>query len=119
MWQWRDEYFESLRTVASQASEHSEWAGYFSYCSQLEQGLRKPALSTLKSFISSLSSQPFVARKAFVGWLLPIAATSRASHMLVPHPLWQDLVRPTVVEWLAVEPNSLEAHRWARIYARA
>ncbi|GGA88296.1 hypothetical protein GCM10011521_28330 [Arenimonas soli] len=116
MWFWRDSYFEELRAVASAAAERTEWQAYASYCTQLEKGLRKPALVTLGGFVADLCQQPFSQRRAFLAWLLPIASESKASHMLVPHPLWLGLVRPSVVEWREREPASLEAHRWCRKY---
>jgi hypothetical protein len=117
MWHWRDSYFKALRDIASAAAVRDSWEAYASYCTLLGQGLRKPALTTLDGFVAEFAQQPFSQRRDFVAWLLPLASKSEASHMLVPHPLLQGLVRPTVVEWRQSEPDSLEALRWYRLYA--
>jgi hypothetical protein len=112
LWHWREQSFRALKDVAAEAGQTHAWAGYAQYCTQLECGLRKPALEALNRFIQQTETAPFADRKCFVSWLMHQAASSTAAGSLVPYPLRKRLIDPTLAEWLEVEPLSSEPHRW-------
>jgi hypothetical protein len=109
---WRANWFPVLRGVAQEAAQHESWAEYGRYCEQLERGLRKQALVTLGAFVEQIERAAFVDRRAFVSWLLHHVDGTRAAESLVPHPLRQRVVQPTLAEWLTAEPRCSEPHRW-------
>jgi len=110
MWYWREDYFRTLKDVGGEAAK--SWAGYATFCSEYESGLRPQAFATLERFISALEREPFAERRQFVSWLMHATDGTEGAHMAVPHPLRWRIVEPTLVEWTAVEPESSEPHRW-------
>jgi len=109
---WRDDYFQTLRDVATEASASPEWADYAAFCTEYERGLRPQAFAILDRFIASMEYLSFAERRRFVSWLLNRADGHGGRHMLVPHPLQQRIVEPTLKEWIGVEPAASEPHRW-------
>ena len=112
MLHWRDHYFENLRRVASLARAIPEWSGYASFCEKYEQGLRQEAFGRLEHFIENLEESPFLERRRFVSWLLPRVDGVEGKHMLVPHPLSNRIIQPTLCEWIVAEPECAEPHLW-------
>lgn len=109
---WRDDWFRSLREIAREATQFPAWTGYAAYCTEIERGLRKLALSTLDRFILRMERASFSDRKAFVSWLLGGIDQSPAADILAPYPLRHRLIEPTLNEWLTAEPLCSEPHRW-------
>ncbi len=93
---WRDDYFQALRDVATEASASPEWADYAAFCTEYERGLRPQAFAILDRFIESLERTSFAERRRFVSWLLNRADGHGGRHMLVPHPLQQRIVELTL-----------------------
>ena len=112
MYFWRDAYFQTLKEVATEASNTPEWGDYAAYCAEHERGLRQQAFSILDRFISSLEGAEFTDRRRFVSWLFHKADGRDGQHILMPHPLYKRIVEPTLTEWIAVEPACSEPHRW-------
>jgi len=116
MLHWRGDYFENLRRFASLASAIPEWSDYASFCEKYEQGLRQEAFGCLEHFIEYLEKSPFSERRKFVSWLLPRVDGVKAKHMLVPHPLSNRIIQPTLCEWIVAEPECAEPHLWLGDY---
>ncbi|HYG82244.1 MAG TPA: hypothetical protein VD861_17720 [Pyrinomonadaceae bacterium] len=113
MYFWRDKYFKSLTEAANYASAIPAWAEYARFCELLEKGLRKDAFAHLESFIESAAQWPLSEKQKFVSWLYHFAYEHRDdSYLLMPHPLRVKFLEPTLVEWIAREPESGEPHRW-------
>ncbi len=112
MWYWRDEDFSILAEASRIASGNHAWAEYAKYCELLERGLRNDALSYLSKFIESSSDWSFVEKKEFVSWLYHYAYPRRFLNQLLPHPLREKLLEPTLAEWVCREPENSEPHRW-------
>jgi hypothetical protein len=116
MYFWRQQYFQSLKSIAVEATAEPEWSDYATYCTDYERGLRRQAFATLDAFIVRMKCAPFAERKRFVSWLMHHADGREGEHMLVPHPVRTRLVEPTCNEWIEVEPASSEPHRWLGSY---
>jgi hypothetical protein len=116
MLHWRDDYFENLRRFASLARAIPEWSDYATFCEKYEQGLRREAFGRLEHFIEYLEKSPFSERRKFVSWLLPRVDGVEGKHMLVPHPLSNRIIQPTLCEWIVAEPESAEPHLWLGDY---
>jgi hypothetical protein len=109
---WADSYFKKLKEVAEEARENSAWADYALFCENYERGLRSQAFAILERFVVVLAASPFSERRDFVSWLMQRVDGVEASHRLMPHPLYNRIVKPTLEEWIVVEPESSEPHRW-------
>jgi len=116
MLHWRDHYFENLRHIALLARAVPEWSDYASFCEKYEQGLRREAFSRLEHFIGYLEKSPFLERRRFVSWLLVRVDSVESKHMLVPYPLSNRIIQPTLCEWIVTEPECAEPHLWLGDY---
>ena len=112
MWHWRQNTFETLRTLAVEASRTPACSEYARFCVDYERGLRNKALATLDGFISELERAPFVERRNFVSWVLGKTYRRDGEHLAIPHPLRLRIIEPTLLEWTAEEPGCAEPHRW-------
>lgn len=107
--------FEALTEAAASAQADPSWDNYAEYCRLRERGLRKEALLRLDAFITALAPAPFERRLPFVRWVL-LEAT-REDHpiqgsLLLPHPLFERLVVPTLREWAERETQAAEPEFW-------
>ena len=89
-----------------------EWEGYANFCSEYERGLRRDAFAILERFMFSLERATFAERQSFVSWLCQQVEGGQGRHMLVPHPLYIRIVEPTLLEWMLIESECSEPHRW-------
>jgi hypothetical protein len=92
---------ECLRKVAAQASANEAWSDYAHYCRNREAGLRGLAFQHLEKFLRNAKSWSFDDRSVFVNWLcLRIAEFGESDSCgLIPQPLTEQLVVPTLLEW--------------------
>lgn len=110
---WRKQIFEKLTEIADSISSNKSWADYYLYLVNKEKGLKNKALNHLNRFIKSMNDSPIEDRIEFVDWLNTIDHFNGFDiHGHFPQPLRQQLTRPTIDEWLKIEPNSSVAHRW-------
>lgn len=116
MLHWRGDYFENLKRFASLARAIPEWSDYATFCEKYEQGLRQEAFGRLEHFIEYLEKSTFLERRKFVSWLLPRVDGVEGKHMLVPHPLSNRIIQPTLCEWIVAEPECAEPHLWLGDY---
>jgi hypothetical protein len=116
MWHWRDAQFKEIRNVGSEARNIPEWSDYALFCEKSDLGLRRDALSVLDRFIELLERAPFAERRRFVSWLLTRLDDSDARQQLLPHPLYQRIVLPTLSEWTQTEAGCPEPHVWLGRY---
>jgi len=112
MWYWRHDYFKTLRDIAADASEKTEWAGYAKFGLEYERGLRPQAFATLERFICAFESAPFSERRSFVSWLMKTTEGTSGKLMAIPHPLRLRIVEPTLLVWTAADPKCSEPHCW-------
>lgn len=113
MYYWRDSNYRGLLDVAEAAEQWPRLARYAEYCRLREQGLRKPAFQAIRTFIAEAQGWPLAERTEFVDWILTIAFHEREIYDLIPHPLRQDLIEPTLREWRSSEPDHPAPYRWS------
>ncbi len=138
---WYDDDVQTLKDVAAEASTSTEWADYVGYCTERERGLLRQASTVLERFILQMERASFAQRRRFVSWLLHWAELWEGSHLperyaeiagllvqkgvdmggvshllaprvATPRRLRKRIIEPTLAEWIQVEPNSSEPHRW-------
>lgn len=101
-----------LLQTATIAQQHLLWTDFAEYCLLRERGLRKAALQRLNSFLAQTRQWAFPQRQEFVLWLCnQMLVFGGAAHGLDPYPLPQELVLPTLAEWIQSEPQNVNPHR--------
>ena len=107
-----------LRNVAALASSNAEWADYAAYCTDRERGLRRPAFQHLDCFLVIAQSWTVDERKEFVNWLCMRLAEFGESdgYGLIPRPLVDQLIFPTLGEWAEVESKDATPCRWLGLF---
>jgi hypothetical protein len=112
MWFWRERYYQALQEAVAAAGAFPEWAAFAAYCTDCQSGLRRQAFAKLDQFIAGLEGAAFAERQRFIRWLLRQADPRDGCHLLLPHPLRQRVILPTLEEWTRREPAAPEPHRW-------
>jgi len=105
MWHWRVENFNGLRDIASQVAGEPGLIHFGEYCSLREQGLRQQAFAALNKFLATAEFWDVQRRRAFVRWLVETHAANPSVFDLIPHPLQEKLVTPTIRQWQVEAPN--------------
>lgn len=108
---WNQENFEGLEAIAQRAVVYPQLRRFAEYCRLRVVGRRKPALAALRTFISEATHRPLVERQQITRWLLEVQLESSNVHQLLPYPLREELLKPTIVEWLRFFPSDAEPHR--------
>jgi hypothetical protein len=104
--------FEALQAAASAAEGIPEWRDYATYCRLRERGLRQESLDSLEAFLGRLVDSAFEQRLAFVRWVMPRVDSASNGDLLIPWPLYDRLIRPTLREWSQRRPTDAEPHHW-------
>lgn len=112
MYYWRESSFNGLRELADQLQSEPDLEMYVSYLRLREQGLRKQSLRSLSQFISKAIAWDFERRRDFVDRVCLFHHQRQAFSDVIPHPLKQDLILPTLIEWAKREPTNPVPLRW-------
>jgi hypothetical protein len=112
MFYWRSNAFHSLTEAADVASAIPAWKEYARFCELLGKGLRKDALAHLSAFTKQSANWSFSRKKEFISWLYNFVQQHTDAHLLMPHPLREEFVKPTLDAWIQREPENGEPHRW-------
>lgn len=108
---WRKDWFESLSKISS-ADTDELWNDYKAYCEFQEKGIRKIAFKHLNTFIDSICREALKNRMLFVRWIMPLAHSSPNFGQLLPHPLIEKLIKPTIKESLGLHPSDPDLLFW-------
>ena len=109
---WRKGMFEAMRDAAEAAAGVPEWADYAEYCRLREQGLRQQSLDRLNAFLTDQVGADFERRLAFVRWVMTRVVDASDSDLLISQPLYHQLIRPTLREWVKRQPLEALPHFW-------
>jgi hypothetical protein len=109
---------ECLRNVAAQASANEAWSEYARYCCDREAGLRRDAFQHLEKFLETAKAWSFEDRSAFANWVCVRITEFGESDScgLVPRPLAEQLVVPTLREWATRETTDSIPCRWLGMF---
>lgn len=102
------EDLNAVRAVAQEIAGTPAWGDFAAYCDLRGQGLRKPAHAALDRFLEATRGWSFDERRAFTTWLAETSARVFAKAVLMPQPLLERLVRPTLEEWVDLKPSEAE-----------
>jgi hypothetical protein len=112
MWYWRKGNHEGLLNFAEKIQNEPDLDLYAKYCFLREKGLRKQAFQNLNNFISSALSWSLEKRFQFVDSLHHVLNENEEIYDLIPQPLDNRIVQPTLLEWIKVNPDDPSGYRW-------
>lgn len=87
MWDWNQRKFEGLKGVTSLLTQSGIAEGFNEYCTLLEKGLRKQALTALNTFIQDTETWNNTRKREFVDWILWVELIMPEIHGLIPYTL--------------------------------
>ena len=108
----------ALKSIIEKISDDENLAHYKNYCEKRLVGLRKEAFAELSVFLKDFSGAPFEARRLFVGILLSNAdsAGEYLTPDTMPHPLNEQVIKPTLAEWAKKERENYLPLYWSAKY---
>lgn len=108
----------ALKSIIEQISGDENLVHYKNYCQKRLDGLRKEAFAELNVFLKVFSSAPFEARRLFVDILLSNAdsAGKYLTPDTMPHPLNEQVIKPTLDEWAKKERENYLPLYWSAKY---
>lgn len=113
---WNKDNFEGLLEIAQAIKAETYLADYRKYLVLREKGLRKQALDAVRLFVTQMNAADFEVQKKFTGWLLYTEWANGKVHQLIPHPLFEDMIKPCLQTWKIKEKDNPIPYRWAGIY---
>lgn len=114
-WYWNKNNFEGLKEIAQAIVEEEYLLDYRKYLILREKGLRKQALDTVRQFVDQMITADFELQKKFTDWILYTEWANRKVHQLIPHPLFEGVIKPCLQKWKKEENNPIP-YRWAGIF---
>jgi len=91
-----------------------EWDLYAQYCFARMNGLRSDSFSYLDQFLKIAGDWTFDERKKFTCFLLEyIEACDEPDYDIFPHPLYENLIKPTLNKWCESEKMDSKPFRWS------
>ena len=109
---WRKTDFISLKEVIEISKGYPHWLGYTQYCVAKEKGLRKQAMQIMEEFIRSMNQKPIRVRIDFTHWIEEMQFKYNDSVGLIPYPLHEEIIAPTLEAWKKKEPQDPVPYRW-------
>jgi len=107
-----DNDLNSLIFLAAEAKEEDSWFGFSRFCELRGQGIRAASLQQLDKFVQAACSWSFEKRRAFSQWVLLRSRKFRDDRVVLPHPLREQLIVPTLRMWCDALPSEAEPHLW-------
>lgn len=112
---WLMPYDNDLNTLiflAAEAKKEDSWFDFSRFCELRGQGVRAAALEHLDKFAQAAASWSFEKRRAFSHWVLWRSRKFRDDRVVLPHPLREQLIVPTLRMWCDALPSEAEPHLW-------
>jgi hypothetical protein len=102
---------DTLIFLAAEAKKDS-WLEFARFCELRGQGVRAAAMEQLDKFVQAAFSWSFEKRLAFSQWVLWRSRKFRDDRVVLPHPIRERLIVPTLRNWRDAAPNEAEPHLW-------
>lgn len=112
MWYWNQQNFEGLIAVADSIADQPHWTLFARYCRLREKGLRLQSLQAISELIDEAARWTDYTRRKFADWIYSTSLRNPKVHQLIPMPLNQQFLVPTLQEWAASEPFNATPERW-------
>ena len=102
--------YSRLKQAAGNAATNDLTSAYAPWLSAKGAGLKAQAKAALTAFLTIASAWPHDQRRAFVRWLDEASVDFDDRRAMTPHPVMTGLVRPTLNDWVATQPNDPWPH---------
>ncbi|MFM7516087.1 MAG: hypothetical protein ACKO3V_04030, partial [Pirellula sp.] len=109
---WNQQNFEGLIAVADSIADQPQWNLFARYCRLRERGLRPQSLQAITELIAEAAGWGDNARREFADWIYSTFLRHPEVHQLIPTPLNQQLLVPTLRKWAALESSTAIPERW-------
>lgn len=107
---WRRTEFKDWRMIAAGAMKR--WPDFAQWATLKDKGLRKPSLVFLDRFVQGSHDWSTAEARRFVIWLMRTIYRKGGWLSSLPHPVLEDLVRPTLTSWTSEESANSVPFRW-------
>jgi hypothetical protein len=102
----------ALIFLAAEARKEEEWHDFSRFCELRGQGARAAAMEHLNKFLHAAARWSLEKRLAFSKWVLRCSRRFRDDRVVLPHPIRERLVVPTLRSWSEASAGEAEAHLW-------
>lgn len=114
---WRQGSFNALKDLRETLAQNANYRLLAESVELREKGLRKESLRRLSEFIVTFSSSPFTERQEFVSMLCGKRFQWGSDGFLLdPQPLVEQVIKPTLSEWITIDPDNPDPYKWLGLY---
>lgn len=117
MYYWNRDNFEGLKSIGDTYSSIKGYELFGKYCLQKEQGLKKLAINSIKSFVIDVKKRSVHEQREIAEELSSLAFWNGKIHQLLSHPL-VELLKGILENWTTDEPENATPHKWLGYIAR-
>jgi hypothetical protein len=103
---------DSLIFLAAEARKEELWFDFSRFCEFRGQGVRAAAMEHLNKFLQAAAPWSLEERLAFTKWVLWRSRKLQYDRVVLPHPLREKLLIPTLRSWSEASPSAAESHLW-------
>ena len=103
---------DTLIFLAAEARKEEEWHDFSRFCEFRGRGLRTAAMEHLNKFLQVAGGWSLEKRLAFSKWVLGRSRRFQRDRAVLPHPIRERLIVPTLRSWSEASPSEAEAHLW-------
>ena len=103
---------DELKRLAAEAELNPQYRLFAEFAALRAQGVRQGALNRLARFLELAPLWSFPERLGFVRWLLGRSRQFSDSTVVLPQPIREVLVVPTVREWATASPELADPFLW-------
>jgi hypothetical protein len=107
-----DNDLNALIFLAAEAKKEDLWLDFSRFCELRGQGVRAAAMEHLDKFAQAAASWSFEKRRTFSQWVLWRSRKFQDDRVVLPHPLRERLIVPTLRIWCDTLPSEAEPHLW-------
>lgn len=107
-----DRDMDTLIFLAAEAGREEGWHDFSRFCEFRGQGVRATAMEHLNKFLCTTAQWPLEKRLAFSKWVLWRSRKFHDDRVVLPHPIRERLIVPTLRSWSEASPDEAEAHLW-------
>ncbi|WP_076864875.1 hypothetical protein [Bradyrhizobium mercantei] len=103
---------DALLYLAEEAKKEHSWLEFSQFCGLRARGVRAAAMEQLDRFIRTTDSWSFERQRAFSQWVLSGSRRFNDGRVVLPHPIRERLIVPTLRRWCEISPKEAEPHLW-------
>ena len=110
-----DSDMDLLMLLAEEARKEEAWLEFSRFCELRGRGIRAEAMRRVDQFMQLAANWSFDERLAFSRWVLWRSRKFRDDRMVLPHPLREQCIIPTLRSWYEAASSEAEPRLWLGI----